>query len=221
MINNVETSVQRGQLHGLCYMHAGIVAHYYALWHYSLKNGVKTATPHAMVDMRKHIRERFDTKALHRHVFDDKGGDSRTYLRSLLLHCSILVCCRPEVYGVYLQTYGPALVSGFYVHDDFSSNHSVHHHYGSVTGEYIGMHAMVLVGARMDVTHGWCFLLQNWWNNKQFVEVDEQHLESSGAMVQFIKTPQDSMNTHLFTVEGRWCECDMLDKPERMQGENM
>jgi hypothetical protein len=251
MINTPLTSVQRWQRSSLCYMHAGVVSHYYALWHYKLnkhaaattdakdaaatttdaKDAAATTTDakdaaatttHAMIDMQKDIRKRFDAEALHRHVFDDKGGDSQVYMESLLLTDSTLTSSVPmEWYGDYLRLYGPALVSRFKVHEDFSSHHSVHHHYGKKSGKYIGRHAMVLVGARKDVMHGWCFLLQNWWFNKQFVEVSAEYLQSCGATVLFILTPQDHMNKDLPTVQGRWFECDMLDKPECLHGEDM
>jgi hypothetical protein len=221
MIDDPLTAVQRWQRSSLCYMHAGVVAQYYALWHHKLSKDVPDTTPHAMIDMQEDIKERFDAEALRRHVFDDKGWDSRVYLESLLLpHCILTGSVPMEWYAEYLRLYGPALVSAFRVHEDFS-DHAVHHHYDANSGKFVGLHAMVLVGAREDEIHGWCFLLQNWWLNKQFVEVNAAYLERSAANVFFIKTPQNHMNTNLPTVEGRWFECDMLDKPECLNGEDM
>jgi hypothetical protein len=185
-------------------------------------NGRELLGGQYILHSRTWVCERFDGKALRRQVFDDIGDDSRMYLRPLLLENSCLIGAMgmPEFYGEYLQRYGPALVSEFEVHDDFSDD-SVHHHYGSTTGKSMGMHAMVMVGARKDATHGWCFLLQNWWKNKQFDEVNETYLQRSRALVFFIKTPQDRMNTSLPTVEGCWCECDLLHKPDYPRGEDM
>jgi hypothetical protein len=49
-----------------------------------------------------------------------------------------------------------------------------------------------VVGHRKEVNDD-RYLLQNWWNSKPFVEVDAQYLESCGAVIHFVKTPQHAM----------------------------
>ena len=46
------------------------------------------------------------------------------------------------------------------------------------------------------------YLLQNFWKQKQFVQVDEDYLEYSGAPVHFVKTPQTHIpNTFAVDME--------------------
>ncbi len=81
----------------------------------------------------------------------------------------------------------------------------------------MGHHAMVMVGARRDAASGQLFfLLQNWWPRKQFVEVDAAYLSACRALVYFVATPQPHMPAALPTLEGRWFETEMLDKPEAL-----
>jgi len=103
------------------------------------------------------------------------------------------------------------------VHEDFY-NHTVHHHYGTI-GNFIGNHALALVGHRQDETGRMFFLLQNWWKKKQFVEVDESYLKGSGATVYFIETPQTRVPPYFSTHAGHFFELEALDKPEGIAGE--
>lgn len=104
-------------------------------------------------------------------------------------------------------------MSGFEVHEDFV-NASIHHHYGKPLGKFIGLHAMALVGHRMDQNGTEYYLLQNWWKEKQFVEIDAEYLMRSGASIYFIKTPHakiPNFSVHFGTV----FELELIDKPER------
>jgi len=103
------------------------------------------------------------------------------------------------------------------VHEDFY-NHTVHHHYGTI-GNFIGNHALALVGHRQDETGRMFFLLQDWWKKKQFVEVDESYLNVSGATVYFIETPQTRVPPYFSTHAGHFFELEALDKPEGIAGE--
>lgn len=106
-------------------------------------------------------------------LFHDAGGDSISFLRSVLEEGTTLVPGEPSTIAHKLTLYGPALVS-----------QDCHFHYGKPSGQkmvlsshmfrlkLIGYHAMVLVGHREDKGKRH-FLLQNWWYKKQFVEVDE------------------------------------------------
>ena len=74
---------------------------------------------------------------------------------------------------------------------------------------------MALIGVRQDETGKLWFLLQNWWEAKQFVEMDEEYLEASGAIVSFVKTPQHSIPTEFPVNFARFAENENgLDKSE-------
>lgn len=49
---------------------------------------------------------------------------------------------------------------------------------------------MVLIGTRVDSKLSCRFLLQNWWEMKQFVEVDVDYLKKCGATLYFVNTAQ-------------------------------
>jgi hypothetical protein len=94
------------------------------------------------------------------------------------------------------------------------------HFYIAPTGKTIGFHAMVLVGHRYEkCKNKLYFLLQNWWKNKQFIEVDEDYLEISGANITFIKTPQFSIPDQFAKNFGRYYEltdeCGNFSQPFR------
>jgi hypothetical protein len=100
------------------------------------------------------------------------------------------------------------------VYEDFWDT-SKRHHYGTPTGKYIGNHAVALVGHRSDkVKNKTYFLLQNWWQKKQFVEVDEEYLKHSDAYVTFIETPQTQIPEKFSFHYGKCYELEGVDKPE-------
>ena len=160
MVDDNTTRVQRLQRSRLCYMHACAVAHHYAVWHALLASGA-SSTSHGMLDLARYMATHFSGKQLEKHVFDDSGGNSPVLLRCILLPDSIVVTSREDVYEEDLRRYGPALVSSFEVHTDFE-NQAVHHHHGVPAGDALGIHSMVLVGARTDAAGKRVFLLQNW-----------------------------------------------------------
>jgi len=51
-----------------------------------------------------------------------------------------------------------------------------------------GLHAMVLIGARIDPIDGeYWFLLQNWWRDRFFIEVTGDYLASSECSLHFVQ----------------------------------
>ena len=216
MLHDSKMRMQRWQQSRLCYMHAPVIAQYYAIWH-KLCGGCVTTSSHGVLDVARFIADHFSAKQLEHHVFEDSGGSSVRFLRAILEPGSVVVATDSSRLKEYLALYGPGLVSGFEVHADFEQE-SVHKHYGSPTGESIGQHAMVLMGVRSDLLAGeercilqtWyvCRWLGTWgietatnhsrprffllrrWLHKQFVEVSPSYLDACGATVYFIKTPQ-------------------------------
>eukprot|EP00039_Didymoeca_costata_P015588 m.268106 g.268106 ORF g.268106 m.268106 type:complete len:254 (-) comp16254_c0_seq2:156-917(-) len=209
LLDDDNVRVQRHQLSGgLCYMHAPAVVQYYNIWHYALKSD--TTADHKMLDLARVIRDTFSAEQLQHYVFDAVGGSSIEFLESILQAESIIIASHPTLYQEHLQQYGPGLVAQFEVHEDFLND--VHHHYGKPSGKYVGLHAMVLMGARESEGKRY-FLLQNWWKHKQFVEVDEEYLERSAATVFFVKTPQTAIPHKLPVNSGHYFET-AVDKPE-------
>ena len=74
------------------------------------------------------------------------------------------------------------------VNDSFTAANGPH--LGKNHGVYEGMHAMVLIGVRTLDDGCNRFLLQNWWANMPYVEVDIMYLISCQAEIHFITVPQ-------------------------------
>jgi hypothetical protein len=94
-----------------------------------------------------------------------------------------------------LRLYSPALVVKCRVQDGFCESNT-HYYSGAAApkpplkaqGSNM-LHAMLLIGIRDEEGKRW-FLLQNWWEPCQFVEVDAEYLKSCKPRILFIKTPQ-------------------------------
>jgi len=207
---NPDLRIQRHQLSGLCYMHAPAVVQYYAL----CKNNVPKPQ---MVDILDIIRNNFTQKELEKYIFDDAGGDSKTFLRKILEPGSIVNSFNWRIVKAF-KKYGVGLVSCFEVHEDFLNTHK-HKHKGQPKGNHIGNHAMALVGHRTSGRGKLYLLLQNWWKNKQFIEVDLNYLKNCNAIISFIETPQTQIPTNFSRHVGCFFELEGVDKPEGHDGE--
>lgn len=75
---------------------------------------------------------------------------------------------------------------------------------------------MVLIGFRKDADRNY-FLLQNWWKNKQFIEVDSEYLHSCEAIVHFVTTAQDKIPEDFNANDGHFFETQSIDKCEDYQ----
>jgi len=222
MIDSPETLVQRHQRSGLCYLHAPIVAQYYAVWKTKLKQRgenpatkIPNETEHAMIDLTAFILKYFEPKALENYIFQDNGGFSHDALERILQPGSILENYHVTNAPKFLAEHGPALVSNFAVYDDFRDQ-SIHKHYGKPMGKKIGGHAMVLVGTRTDSNNKLYLLLQNWWLKKQFVEVDVDYFKACGASLWFVATPQTQVPDTFPTHKGHFLQTECLQLMERV-----
>jgi len=191
-------------------MHAPAMVQHYAL--------SKHQSPAPMLDLVKLINSHFTCEQLEHHILDDQGGDSLSFLQSILAPGSVTATVSTPEVPRYFDLYGPALVSRFQVFDDFNDT-TRHRHYGAPSSTFVGLHAMTLVGYKY--TNGsLVFLLQNWWVHKQFVEVDEAYLEKSRALITFVKTPQDCIPSKFEFDYAKFHECELIfDKAEGLSQE--
>ncbi|KAJ3220442.1 hypothetical protein HDU81_011433 [Chytriomyces hyalinus] len=168
---------------------------------------------------REFLKKKMSGPNLLAHIWDNRGGDSLDFLVQILSTEPDRNEIIQDVTFVgtdlttLLKIYGPGLVSGFGVTDDFSST-MAWHHLGRYKGaKFIGRHAMVLIGARKagESVH---YLLQNWWTKKPYVEVDSHFLKSSKAMVHFVTEEQLRMGNFPSSFE-ELVECESgLDASE-------
>jgi hypothetical protein len=193
-------------------MHAGVV-----LKHYLVAMNNDTAVP--MLDMAEYLKKYATSTSLFKYVWNNEGGDSLAFFRSILKkkpnRKNIILCFSwddLDSMDNLLQSFGPALVSGFGVTKRFTSKHR--QHLGKYEVEaFEGKHAMVLVGYRRTRNGEKRYLLQNWWKTKPYVEVDANYLQSSQAYVYFIKEPHMEMGDYPTNLQSM-VECD-LDACER------
>ena len=135
--------------------------------------------------------QRLDSKA-------EEGEDRRRAQRALRLLQGDVVHKEGEnsgSHGLKLETvfeafckehpaWGVGLVTRFKVVPAFQGT-EVSFTANALRDEAIGLHAMTLVGHREnDGQH--LFLLQNWWKEKQFIEVSAEYLAAARAGITFV-----------------------------------
>jgi hypothetical protein len=197
--------IQRKQLSGNCFIHAPIVAHYYAMC-----MRYPEAKP---VDIRAYILRHLDSEHLAKLITRCGGGSSRHIFNNLIGESATLLITGFNVYQndilENLKLYGIGLVTGFQIERKFQKSESCSHQ-GKFSTDIIGNHAMVLIGYRIDETGKQFVLLQNWWEKLQFVECDAEYFAASGATIYFCKgdiSEHDFMTTSAVYDEGNY-DCD-------------
>jgi hypothetical protein len=197
--------IQRKQLSGNCFIHAPIVAHYYAMC-----MRYPEAKP---VDIRAYILRHLDSDHLGKMITRCGGGSSRHIFKNLIGEKATLLITGFNAHQndilENLKLYGVGLVTGFQIERKFQKSES-YSHSGRFSTDVIGSHAMVLVGFRIDETGKEFVLLQNWWNNLQFVECDSEYFAASGATIYFCTgdiSQHDFMTTSAVYDEANY-DCD-------------
>ena len=76
----------------------------------------------------------------------------------------------------------PALVSGFKVFSYFQNSNDVSFIGKAVIKTRKGTHVMVHIGSRISV-EGYFFLIQNWWQDRHFIEVSAEYMHHCGAII--------------------------------------
>lgn len=179
--------MQRMSTSVLSYMHAPIVLQHYLVCR---TNSQKKRV--GMLDAISYMRNNFTTEQLERQVFANEGGASISFLRDILDPETQISSGSIDLikFDETLRQYGPLLVSQFEVYEDFLRMNKFSYD-NPVRGNKQGEHAMLIVGMRMD-GDTLKFLLQNWWADKQFVEVSYYYLRqcSRPGVISFVNTPQ-------------------------------
>lgn len=200
--------VQRVQKSGLSYMHGPDV-----LQHYLVAMGTeKVAESVPMLDLTRYICSHFTPQQLFEHILNNAGGFSVTMLKAILVpeSSSDSLMGTPEKYEAKLKGYGPALVSNF--------QGKKLRYVGKPKGEIVGGHCMVMIGFRLEKGKP-RLLLQNWWNKKQFVEVDEAYMLGSEGKVTFVRTPQPFIPSEWEIDLAFYAETEMAMGEDRMPPE--
>lgn len=181
--------VERVQKAGLCFMHAPVV-----LQHYVVAMNTKDKSKVGVMDMPMFLRRNANCKYLWSHVHENRGGNSFELLRTIMREdkdedVTWLDCSTHDEAEIKksLHQFGPALVSSFRVHADFGDKDTITYR-GKPTGKFEGLHSMLLVGYRHEKDGKILYLLQNWWEDKPFIEVDTAYLAKCYPALWFVKT---------------------------------
>jgi hypothetical protein len=169
-----------------------------------------------MINIVKWVKESLSSEDLRRHIFDDEGGDSKDVLISFMGDGATYFI-KPwfEIDAAFMIEYGPAMVSRFCIREEFLENDIFKYH-GKPRGYSKGLHSMLLIGVRTDEENQKkIFLLQNWWEDKQFVECCETYLTDCRAEAVFVKNPQH-LQTQFPVFKANYAETgDFIEHPER------
>ncbi len=221
--NPTRLQVLRCQTSGLCYMHAPVVLQHYLV---TLSNP-DDEDPIGMIDVAQYIRNRWKGKKLEDYLLRNMGGNSMEFLREITNNPDLNLdtfLLNQRYHRDICQTicdqlqHQPALVSQFGVDAEFLNSQEVFFHKPLDHGQFKGHHAMVMIGWRYDaVAQEYCFVLQNWWNSRYFVEVTSSYLQSTGALVSFVGEPLRAIPnefpiSHLLYAETAMDSCEGLSE---------
>ena len=197
---------------GLCYMHAPAVMQHNLVTLHSGGEHTK------MLNVAKYIVELFPAdffkaNPIYDHVVCNKGSPSEAFLvkimglkRSDTAPTTIIAEYEAESaerVAKALKTYGVGLVSEFKVEPAFQGK-QVSFTANALRGEAVGLHAMTLVGHREnDGQH--LFLLQNWWKEKQFIEVSAEYLAAADARITFVQKEVTEIPKEFPTNDNVFC----------------
>jgi hypothetical protein len=190
----------RFQISGNCFIQAPILMIWYlTLWY----DATKVAMSVPLIHLSRYVRNKMTGQTLFNYIFKDDGGESQDVLEAIIYNPSIQKIAYDDSFHKILenlQKFGPALVT---VDDlpktDFGRNGKFcYDEYPKEIGETAG-HAMLLVGIRQDKNNQTFFLLQNWWPEKEFVELRQDYLtrmagsrHSFSFITKAVSTPSDA-----------------------------
>mgnify|MGYP000104858107 CR=1 FL=1 len=175
-----ESLVQRAQKSGLCYMHAPVVMQHYLV-------AMNSINKVGMIDITKFINEFYTAKQIWNHIISNDGGSSHLMLKRILSKgCKVDTVSKKNL-KEHLNKYGPILLSNFDVKESFL-NINIHSHFGIDSSKSVGQHAMLIIGHRTDLDGKDIILVQNWWEQKQFLEMDLDYME--GSSLYFVESAE-------------------------------
>jgi len=182
-----DSLVQRHQLYGSCYMQGpGVVLHY-ALCKSTGRGN------HNMINLTSFMLRFMATDAIWEYIYENTGGFSADPLEKLAGPGVVVETEKvstPEHIVSMFKAHGPVLLSRVVVDRDLLDS-GISRHVGPVAHlpAKPNRHAMAIVGWRHEEDGTTVFLVQNWWDTKQFFECDVVNLKARGARVSWIATP--------------------------------
>jgi hypothetical protein len=167
---------QQVQQSGNCYLKAVFLVLHFVI---SLTNHARAG----IVNIAVWIRQQ-PWKFIWRRIMYDEGGSSSQVLNDFLETRGLLPVASKHYARIRrkLRKHGPMLVANFKVYELFPGPQWSYNETTNL-GRLVGKHAMVLIGVRRDHNSVTWLLLQNWWRNKQFVEVSVDYCRACGGTI--------------------------------------
>ena len=155
---------------------------------------MNTRNPSNIINLAEFIRDNFDGLTLAKYIYENTGGSSKHLLSTILQPKSKIEALQTVAIENVIQEYGPILVSEFQVYQDFLEENRFLYHGDSEDSEEgsVGMHSMLIIGYRKENDKVY-YLLQNFWEKKQFIEVDGVYLKKCGATLYYVETSQNKI----------------------------
>jgi hypothetical protein len=209
-----DMKVIRRQMTGLCFMHAPVVLQYYMYCIYNKENSHLK-----MIDVAKYIKTYWHGEKLCDYLERDSGGRSIDFLKEITKKECVIEdrFIIPNKNNKFYKSkcenimntlkIKPALVSEFKVDKKFKKEGV--RFIGTVDdNEIVGLHAMVLIGARKH-NDEYYFLLQNWWHNRYFIEVSGEYMHSAECTIYFLENNISEIPSEFPVVSSLYAETTM------------
>jgi hypothetical protein len=183
ILDEADPPLQVCQIDKSCVLTADvIVAAYYLKFHHP-------SQPWRRISIEEIRSHALDQQWLYNFVIRKNGNKARPFMEQLLGgNYEIIEGENADDIFNFAGLYGPGIIGSFQTEDDFhvrdkvlfSGTASFPHENSNV------VHAMVLVGVRVDVDGTFWLLVQNSWRHKQFVTMTYEYFQSCGGRVWFI-----------------------------------
>ena len=206
-----DSFTERSQISALCFMHGAVIMQKYLV---AMNSDEKVG----MVDVADYLRKHADSQSLKNHIFFNSGGHSTEFLKNILQLPNHETFEKPDVKSLeipqLMKQYGPALVSSMEIWSCFYDQ-SKYLHLGTPQGVFIGFHSLLIIGYRFHDGE-LRYLLQNFWMNKSFIEVNSNYLRSCGSIITFVTGKHTTIPSTFVTNFSRHVECSLDSMPDVM-----
>lgn len=181
--------VQIHQPDGSSYINAPIVLQHYLI---SMDRG-RFAGVKDIFD----IINGFSADQLTDYIFNESGNSVSLLKNILQKNTRISTCSLADIDRDFLSKYGPTLVTGFQTDENFKNGNKSSYVNISCDNStsIVDTTSMLICGCRVENNKTY-YLLQNWWNQKQFIEVDYQYMESCNPFYYYVQTPQRNFSSN-------------------------
>jgi hypothetical protein len=204
--------IRRQQNSGLCYMHAPVVLQHYLLSINNIRSEIE------LIDIPRYLASQ--KELLYKYLKFALSGSSENFLREIYAgdpsFKTNTYTLNPSDYHEILKHFlwrlqhQPALVSRFQVDQNFQNSQKTSFlDPTDFNGSSIGSHSMVLIGYRLVTGKDGdevIFLLQNWWEDRYFIEVSASYFAECGGSITLVTSCSDCIPRSFPKTDAEYAE---------------